>query len=90
MAHQHGVRAPYRLGSRSFRDIFCQHFYVTTSGFFSDAALLHCMMEVGIDRIMFSVDYPFVNNPPGAKSTKTLPICDEDKDKLLTATREGC
>ena len=72
------------LGSRSFRDIFCRHFYVTTSGFFSDAALLHCMMEIGIDRIMFSVDYPFVDNPPGAKWTETLPICDEDKDKLLS------
>src|SRR5579862_6593734 len=37
-----------RQGSKSFRDAFCEHFYVTTSGFFSDAALLHCMMEMGI------------------------------------------
>ena len=42
------------------------------------------MMEIGIDRIMFSVDYPFVDNPPGAKWTETLPICDEDKEKLLS------
>ena len=25
------------------------------------------MMEMGVDRILFSVDYPFVPNPPGAK-----------------------
>src|SRR5271154_4147425 len=49
-----------RKDSKSFRDVFCEHFYVTTSGFFSDPALLCCMMEIGIDRIMFSVDYPFV------------------------------
>ena len=72
-----------RKDSKSFRDVFCEHFYVTTSGFFSDPALLYCMMEMGIDRIMFSVDYPFVDNPPGTKWTETLPISDEDKEKLL-------
>jgi predicted TIM-barrel fold metal-dependent hydrolase len=70
-------------GTKSFRDVFCEHFYVTTSGFFSDPALLCCMMELGIDRIMFSVDYPFVDNPPGTKWTETLPISNEDKEKLL-------
>ena len=70
-------------GGKSFRDVFCEHFYITTSGFFSDPALLCCMMEMGIDRILFSVDYPFVDNPPGTKWTETLPICAEDKEKLL-------
>jgi 2,3-dihydroxybenzoate decarboxylase len=30
------------------------------------------MMEMGIDRILFSVDYPFAENPPGAEWLKTL------------------
>jgi predicted TIM-barrel fold metal-dependent hydrolase len=72
-----------RHSARSFRDVFCEHFYVTTSGFFSDPALLHCMMEIGIDHIMFSVDYPFVDNAPGAEWTQTLPLSPEDKEKLL-------
>jgi 2,3-dihydroxybenzoate decarboxylase len=72
-----------RRGGRGFREVFCEHFYVTTSGFFSDAALVHCMLEMGIDRIMFSVDYPFVENPPGAEWTKTLPLSPEDTEKLL-------
>jgi predicted TIM-barrel fold metal-dependent hydrolase len=71
-------------GGKSFREVFCEHFYVTTSGFFSDPALLCCMMELGIERIMFSVDYPFVDNAPGAKWTETLPISNEDKEKLLS------
>ncbi len=70
-------------GGKSFRDAFCEHFYITTSGFFSDPALLCCVMEMGIDRILFSVDYPFVDNPPGTKWTQTLPLCAEDKEKLL-------
>ena len=77
----HGLRGSY--GGKSFRDIFCEHFYVTTSGFFSDPALLCCVMEMGIDRILFSVDYPFVDNPLATKWTETLPLCTEDKEKLL-------
>ena len=50
-----------------FRDAFCEHFWVTTSGFFSDPALLHCIQEIGIDRVLFSVDYPFVENAPGTE-----------------------
>jgi predicted TIM-barrel fold metal-dependent hydrolase len=77
----HGLRAT--MTGRSFRDTFCEHFYITTSGFFSDPALLCCVMEMGIDRILFSVDYPFVDNPPGTKWTETLPLCAEDTEKLL-------
>ena len=50
----------------NFRDIFCNNFYVTTSGNFSNPALLCCVMEMGIDHISF-VDWPFVPNPPGTK-----------------------
>jgi predicted TIM-barrel fold metal-dependent hydrolase len=77
----HGLRGS--LAAKSFRDIFCEHFWITTSGFFSDPALLCCVMEMGIDRILFSVDYPYVDNLPGAKWTETLPLCAEDKEKLL-------
>jgi len=77
----YGMRASMK--EQTFRDIFCEHFWVTTSGFFSDPALLHCAMEMGIDRILFSVDYPFVDNPPGAEWTRTLPLGPEDTEKLL-------
>ena len=70
-------------GPTWFRDTFCEHFWITTSGFFSDPALLCCVQEMGIDRILFSVDYPFVENPPGTKWLETLPLSAEDKAKLL-------
>jgi predicted TIM-barrel fold metal-dependent hydrolase len=41
------------------------------------------MMEMGIDRILFSVDYPFAENLPGTEWLKTLPLGPEDTDKLL-------
>ncbi len=68
----------------SFRDIFCKNFYVTTSGFFSNPALLCCMMEMGIDHILFAVDWPFVANPPATEWMQEVPISDEDKIKILS------
>jgi predicted TIM-barrel fold metal-dependent hydrolase len=70
--------------SVSFRDVFCGHFYITTSGFFSNPALLCSVMEMGIDRILFSVDWPFVANTPAVKWIDTVPLSDEDKIKLLS------
>jgi 2,3-dihydroxybenzoate decarboxylase len=68
----------------SFRDTFCGHFYITTSGFFSDPALLCCVMEMGIDRILFSVDYPFVDNVPAIRWMEQVPLSAEDKVKVLS------
>ncbi len=70
--------------SISFRDVFCNNFYVTTSGNFSNPALLCCVMEMGIDRILFAVDWPFVMNPPATKWMEGVPLCDEDKAKILS------
>ncbi len=67
----------------NFREKFCRNFYVTTSGFFSTPALLCCMMEMGIDRVLFSVDYPYEENVPGADWFEKVPLSGEDKEKIL-------
>ena len=67
-----------------FRETFSSHFSVTTSGFFSNPALLCTVQELGIDRIMFSVDWPFVKNTAGTEWLKTVPLCAEDKAKLMS------
>ena len=80
-----------RQGNRAtpFRDTFREHFWITTSGAFSTPSLLCCVMEMGVDRILFSVDYPFVPNPPGVKWMETVPLSNEDRAKILNgnATR---
>ena len=74
-----------RQGNRSssFRDTFREHFWITTSGNFSTPALVCCLLEMGADRILFSIDYPFVPNPPGVKWMETLPVSPEDREKIL-------
>jgi len=68
----------------SFRDIFCKNFYVTTSGFFSDPALLCCVMEMSVDRILFAVDWPFVMNDPATQWIANIPLSDADKAKIMS------
>jgi predicted TIM-barrel fold metal-dependent hydrolase len=72
----------------AFRDIFTSHFYITTSGFFSDPALLLCIQEMGIDRVLFAIDYPFVPNEPGPKWMETIMLNAEDKAKILHGNSE--
>ena len=66
-----------------FRDIFCEHFYITNSGNFSNPALLCCVMEMGVDRILFSVDWPYVENAPGTEWMEGVPLSHEDREKIL-------
>jgi len=65
-----------------FREVYSSHFHVTTSAFFSDAALRMVIDELGIDRVMFSVDYPFASNLEGADWVRKVPLSDTDRRKI--------
>jgi 2,3-dihydroxybenzoate decarboxylase len=65
-----------------FAETFRRNFWLTTSGFFSDNALACCIAELGIERVMFSIDYPFVLNEPGTKWLDAVPLSAGDKAKL--------
>jgi len=71
------------MKEKTFRDIFCEHFWITTSGFLSDTARVCSMIEIGIDRILSSVDYPLAENLVGTQWLRTLPLGAEDTEKLL-------
>lgn len=66
----------------NFRETFREHFWITTSGNFSDSAMLCSMMELGADRLLFSIDYPYVENQPGMDWMAHLAISTEDKTKI--------
>lgn len=83
----HALKRPGQRDVR-FRDTFQRNFYVTTSGFFSDIALLCTMQELGVDRIMFSVDYPFESNAPGPQWLETVQISDADKIKIASGNAQ--
>ncbi|MEH2482307.1 putative TIM-barrel fold metal-dependent hydrolase [Nitrobacteraceae bacterium AZCC 2146] len=69
---------------KNFREIFRRNFYVTTSGFFSDAALRCCIDEIGLERIMFSVDWPYASNNRGVTWMRSVPLSDKHRTSILS------
>ncbi len=67
----------------SFRQTFCDHVHITTSGNFSDPALFCSMLEMGVDRIMFAVDWPFVENAAGTNWMARVQLSEADREKIL-------
>lgn len=71
-----------------FREIFIHNFYVTTSGFFSTPALSCCIAEMGADRILFAVDYPYVENNSGVAWLREAPIAEGDRAKIASGNAQ--
>ena len=67
---------------RPVPDYFLRNFHITTSGFFTDPPLLLAMQVVGVDRIMFSVDYPFSTNEQGRAFLDHASLSPADKEKI--------
>lgn len=67
---------------RTVREYFETNVHITTAGFFHTPVLLHAMSEIGVDRIMFSVDTPYANITEAARWFDTLPISHRDVDKM--------
>ena len=44
--------------------------------------------EMGPDRVLFAVDYPAGSNIDGVKSIESLPISNEDKEKIFHMNTE--
>ena len=54
------MKAPHKYAAkRRVADYVRENFFVTTSGHFSTPALINAIAEIGAERVMFSVDYPF-------------------------------
>ena len=58
------------------------NFFITTSGAFRTAALLDTLLEVGADRLLFSVDYPFENMHEQTEWFEGVPISEADRHKI--------
>ncbi len=67
---------------RSIAETFRSNFWVTTSGLFSPPPFQLLQQTIGIDRILFSVDYPFNKNSEGRAFLNALPISSGDKAKI--------
>ena len=63
--------------------------WLTTSGIFSEPPLLAAMLTFGIDRIMFSVDYPYAPNAKGRAFLDRISLSPADMAKLCHANADA-
>ena len=59
-----------------------RHVWVTTSGMFSLPPVLCALSVFGVDRVLFSVDYPFSPNRRGREFLDALPLSPADRAKV--------
>jgi gamma-resorcylate decarboxylase len=57
--HRVAFQGELRKFKKPLTHYFLENFYVTTSGFFHTQALSATISEIGEDRVLFSVDYPY-------------------------------
>ncbi len=62
--------------------------WVTTSGMQWAPAILFCQQVLGVDRVMYAMDYPYQFVPEEVKVTDELPIPPGDRQKLYQLNAE--
>ncbi|WP_416981206.1 amidohydrolase family protein [Streptomyces sp. T028] len=70
------------------KDYFREHFSITISGITDDVAFNAALATVGIDRMMFSADYPFHGSAETHQYLDRLPIGQSDREKIAHANAE--
>ncbi|GAA3435071.1 amidohydrolase family protein [Kutzneria kofuensis] len=77
-------RRPRQLPSHYLR----HNVYVTTSGVFSHAALLGATHEVGTDRVLFAIDYPYESTAEAVEFLRTAPYAPADLARIAHSNAE--
>ena len=82
------VRADSQITARAglkrpLRDYFHDHFWITTAANWSNPALVCSLMEMGVERLLFSVDWPFASNTEGRAFIDAAPISAQDRTAIL-------
>jgi 2,3-dihydroxybenzoate decarboxylase len=69
-------------------DYLKENIWVTTSGMQWAPAILFCQQVLGVDRVLYAMDYPYQFVPEEVKVTDELPISAEDRKKLYQSNAE--
>jgi len=73
---------------RPVSDYLRSNLHITTSGIFTLPPLLCALMVLGVERIMFSVDYPYSSNETGSAFLATAAISPADKQLIAHRNAE--
>lgn len=73
---------PSYPAKKKFGEYLQNNFWLSTSGNFCTQVLLTTMLQVGADRLLFSIDWPFENIDHGSDWFDTVPISESDRIKI--------
>ncbi|HEY7662263.1 MAG TPA: amidohydrolase family protein [Xanthobacteraceae bacterium] len=77
------MKAPHKYAAKKgVADYFRANFHLTTSGHYSTPALIDAITEIGAERVMFSVDYPFEDFSDAADWFDKAEISEADRRKI--------
>ena len=77
------MKAPHKYAAKKrVADYFRANFHLTTSGHFSTPALLDAVAEIGAQRVMYSVDYPFEDFADAAGWFDNLEMDERDRIRI--------
>lgn len=74
--------------NRSITETFKENVYVTPSGIFDYPQLKFCVEVLGANRIIHSVDCPFISNEGAKPFIDNAPISDKDKELIAYRNAE--
>jgi 5-carboxyvanillate decarboxylase len=80
--------ASVRKLNRKPSDYLKENVYVTTSGMAWQPPILYAQSVLGVDRVLYAMDYPFQFVPEEVRVTDDLPISDADKKMLYQSNAE--
>ena len=69
-------------------DYLKENVWVTTSGMAWEPPILYCQKVLGMDRVLYAMDYPYQFVPEEVNVTDNLPISAADKKKLYQSNAE--
>jgi predicted TIM-barrel fold metal-dependent hydrolase len=73
---------------RSLGDYLRQNIHYTFAAFNFPATFLNLLLEVGVDRIMFSADYPYGSMAEAVAFLKQLPVSAADRNRIAHGNAE--
>lgn len=75
---------PEKMPSQYLRD----NIMITTSGVFSHSALIAAIDAVGVDNVMFAIDYPYESTAAAVRFLDTIPLDRTDLEKIAHRNAE--
>ena len=88
LARVNAMVTPFANLPKQFADYFHSNIHITTSGITALPPFHLCLEVVGIDRLLFSVDYPYSPNEAGREFLERITLAPVDFEKFTHGNAE--